>query len=257
MTTTENTLTVQHKSEKTSISSYQAPRPGIGAEDIAADEITLSFIKIIQKTSAEFDSKEADMGDFFDTVTRQNFGKSITVDILMKKSRWLKFDANNKLEKQSDDGFTWDTGEKMSERERWEFKKTYFFVIFKNVDSFFPSILSIGGKAKTTRMTAQNVINMLAKFTRGMDSESIFARSYTFYTAEEKGEKGTYAVIKYRMEDGFNPKDRQEFYMAIRTMLTSKSGEIIDNLQSHDRSEDDIPVETTDIKTSTLNPNLD
>lgn len=257
MTTTENNITVVDNSEKKEIGSYTPPAPGIGAEDITPDDITLSFIKIIQKTSAEFDSKEGDMGDFFDTITRQNLGKTITVDILMKRSRWIKFNEQNKLEKQSDDGILWDDGTQITERERWEFKKTYFFVIFKNSENLFPSILSIGGKAKTTRTTAQNVINMLARFTKGMSPEAIFARSYTFFTSEEKGDKGTYAVIKYKMEDGFNSIERQRLYLQMRNMLTERSSQIIDDIQTHDSSEDEIPVETVDTKTSKLNPDLD
>ena len=247
---------------KNDLSPATLPDWGDGAEDVSLKDVSLSFVKVIQKTSEEFDSSGnggPKMGDFFDTISKFNFGKELKVDILMTKSAWIEFDDKKGVKRRSNDGITWDDGAPMSAHEHWEFKKTYFFIMLnKSTEIFpsilsvggkeksteiFPSILSVGGKAKTTRTTAANIINVIARITRGYTPEEIYRRPYTFYTEAEKGDKGEYAVVKYKVSNEKNSDERCAFYKSIRADLKRSSEQIIDATSKEAQETGDAPID--------------
>jgi hypothetical protein len=231
---------------KNDLSPATLPDWGDGAEDVSLKDVSLSFVKVIQKTSGEFDSSGnggSKMGDFFDTISKFNFGKELKVDILMTKSTWIEFDDKKGVKRRSNDGTTWDDGAPMSDHEHWEFKKTYFFIMLNNSTEIFPSILSLGGKAKTTRTTAANIINVIARITRGYTPEEIYRRPYTFYTEAEKGDKGEYAVVKYKVSNEKNSDERCAFYKSIRADLKRSSEQIIDATNKDVQDTGDEPID--------------
>tara|TARA_R100000306_G_scaffold62433_2_gene70108 strand:- start:4665 stop:5399 length:735 start_codon:yes stop_codon:yes gene_type:complete len=194
------------EADKEVVPSYLKDIGGDGAEDIQSDMITSSYIKLIQKTSKEFDEGTAKLGEFVDSVTSESYGVKFDVIVIKMSTTWKKFDDNNKFIGQSENGLTWDDADNtpLTKEEKWKSCFFEFYVIplrnFRGGDIPIPNIVTFSG---ASFKGGKHLHNIISRFVQ-MKSEPIYARNYCFYSEEKQGEKGKYVELKTKVNDGFN-----------------------------------------------------
>lgn len=204
------TKEIQKKESTEMIPSYLKQYSNEGAEDIASDIIEKSFLVVSheEKDGLKF-------GEFYDSNTKQGFGTEVKVTVCKISRTWRKFNHDFQLEAQSTNGFEWDDGEPLTEEEKWQTAFIDMFVLLNDHDSNLPFILSF---KSTSYKTGRKLATAIAKFTRG-NNEPIFCRNYTIYTEEAKKGSKSYAVMKYKINSGFNNEDISLKAHKIRKMI--------------------------------------
>lgn len=213
-------LEVSKKQDLEVMPAWMTEYSGEGKEDIDSEALSQSIIKIIQKSSKEFDDGEAAIGDLVDPSTNENFGDKISFVVVKIEKAWRLFNDSHKLEKWSDDGIAWNDGVRLSEEETWKNKSLDFFVLLTSdedeemtVESL-PRIITFKG---TSFKAGKNLNTTLAK--RISKGEPIFLRKYELSTEEQKNEKGKFAVAKVKMLQGFVSEDIAKQAKSIRAMV--------------------------------------
>tara|TARA_R110002051_G_scaffold312716_1_gene388114 strand:- start:1666 stop:2415 length:750 start_codon:yes stop_codon:yes gene_type:complete len=225
-----STKEVAVKENKLAVPDYAKKYAGEGASDINSDMIGRTFIKLVQKTSREFDEGKAAVGEWIDSVTGNNYGTEVVVTVVKIQRLWRKFNSSNKLEAESLDGITWDNGKKLgsfvtkdgeTREESWACMFMDFFVLVKG-GSKFPSIISL---SSTGFKAAKDLTTQIVSFTLG-DGEPIFLRNYTFYSKEEQNQKGKFAVAKTKLNSGFNSEQELELADKVRKMCENVTAKV-------------------------------
>ena len=188
-----------------------------GAEDISADMVEKSFILM-----AHSDDNGYKIGDFYDSLTSENYGNQIVITICKISRSWRRFNDDFKLDAISSDGMFWDNGEKLTEDEKWQTAFIDLFVILNDKPSAIPYIISLKG---TSYRTGKKLSTTISKFTRA-DGEPIYGRNYTLYT--EKASKGpkAYAIAHYKINPGFNSKEVCEVASKVRRMVLDVEADV-------------------------------
>lgn len=193
---------VAAESNNLAVPEWMAQFSADGAGDIDPNSIRRPFLKIIQKTSGEFDQKLADMGDFYISTSAKNYGREVVFSIVkIAPPNWRVFGKDNKLAKSSKDGITWDDGTRVTADETWQKKFLDMFIVIKGES--MPCIFSF---KSTNYKVGQKLQSMLASFCKG-NGEPIYGRNYTLYTFDTKGESGTYADLGFKLNPGFNTQE--------------------------------------------------
>lgn len=226
-------LTVKENQEL--VPSYMQSFAGAGSEDISIDDLGRSFLKMVQKSSKEFDLGLAKAGDFFNSVSKMNHGNSVIVTVVKTEKVWRLFDSTNKLEAISTDGIRWDNGKHVTEEEAWKKACLDFFCVIEKEE--LPCIVSLSG---TSFKNAVSWKKTIANFVIG-SNEPIFARNYTIYSTLSQNEKGSYALFNFKLNSGFNSQEACEKFSNIRKMVTSIRASV---------SESEISPETITINSS-------
>lgn len=201
--------------------SYLKEFAGEGAEDITSDLIEKSFVQMAHK-----DEGDLKLGDWYDSITKQPFGKEIVVTVCKISRSWRKFTSDFKLEKQSSDGITWDDGTLLKEfvdakddnklkHENWACCFIDMFVLINKINLPIPFIVSFKG---TSYRTGKKLTTVIAKYTKGSE-EACYARNYTLYTELEKKGSNSYSVCNYRLNPGFNTEEMVKRAHSVRKMV--------------------------------------
>lgn len=222
----ETALAVQETGALEVAPAWMQQYAGDGAEDIKQDLIGKSILKCVQKTSKEFDDKLAEVGDFVDSVTKENHGNEVSVVVVKMEEQWRTFTDKNQLERISNDGVFWDNGTPVEGDDKWNKHHIDFFVLLLdeegNLKSELPLIISL---AKTSFKAGKNWHTQIAKFVMA-NREPIFGRSYTVYTETTKNEKGTFAVIKTKLNSGFTNEAVANVASKVREMVKGISAKV-------------------------------
>ena len=192
---------------------YLKQYAGEGASDISAQDLERSFLQM-----AHEDKENVKFGEWYDSTTGESYGKEVAVTVCRIHRSWRKFNNDFQLETSSEDGISWDNGEKLTDDEKWQCAFIDCFVLLNDSPSLLPYIVSF---KSTSFKTAKKLCTSIAKFTAA--GEPMFARSYTLYTEEAKKGSKTYAVAKYKLNPGFNSEELVTSAAKTRKMLENVS----------------------------------
>lgn len=186
------------QSAEIAVPDYLKEYQGQGADDISSDLIIKSFLQVAHEEKGEIK-----FGEFYDSSTEESLGSEVVVTVCKIMKTWRKFTDDFQLETTSSDGRIWDNGEPLSEEEKWRCAFIDMFLYLNESPSAIPYIISF---KSTSYKTGQKLATAIAKFTRGQ-GEAIFQRSYTLFSEEAKKGSKSYAVIRYKLNPGFNTKE--------------------------------------------------
>ena len=175
---------------------------GCGLEDVQEAKLKLGYLKLIQKMSPEVEMG-AKAGEFWETSNELPCGDAVDIIIVKKTMDWAKFPAYGDTSEDtlfSNDGITWSNGELLNEDDKWRSYRFRFYVILKEDNEVVPYILIF---KSTSKKTGEYISSMLKRYAK-MNNEPIFARSFRLSSDKEKGDKGSYFVLKANINEGFN-----------------------------------------------------
>ncbi|CAB4178110.1 hypothetical protein UFOVP1009_35 [uncultured Caudovirales phage] len=185
-----------------------------GAEDIRPEDIKRPYLKLVQKTSKEFDADPTLMGHFMNSGNGTDHGTMPIVTILRAMPPvWRKFNDTKQLVASSSDGMSWSNGTYLTADEKWKSVRHDFFVIIEGTE--MPLILSF---ASMSSRAGKDLRQSLASFVSG-NKEPIFLRNYTLISNLVKNDKGSFFTIGFKVNGGFNSKDDCERYAEMRRAL--------------------------------------
>ncbi len=170
---------------------------GQGQEDITADVIDKSFIKM-----AHSDVKDTDIkfGDFYDDTAKKSLGKKIIVTVVKTDAKiWRKFNDDFALVGTSTDGITWDSDDLLTEDEKWQCRFLDFWVLLDGDKSGFPYVISLHS---TSFKKGKKWMSQLAKNIGS--GEPIFGRNFELTTSSSAKGNKEYSVIEVALCSGFN-----------------------------------------------------
>lgn len=151
-----------------------------GAEDVSTNDMSFSFIKLIQKSSTVKGTKP---GDIVDSASGKKLGETVNVIPIKKFIDWIKFNDDFQVEDRSQDGITWkNSGDKLDEEEKWKNKRINFFVLLEDQEpDTLPYCLSFGKTSykagqKMQKISDQHIV---------LDKQPIFSQMFAVSSHEE------------------------------------------------------------------------
>lgn len=185
------------------------------------NDIKISHLLLCQAISEAVTCEDAKIGDFIDSVTFTNYGKETEIIVLKYEKNWLSFTEEKKVEKRSRDGDFWDTGEKLTDDEKWKSLFITFYVLLKNDLQPFPMFLSF---SSSSVKNGKNFLNLIFRFSK-INNEPVYARFYCLRSETQESKKGKY-LIKTINPGGYLSEEEYKFckkaYMSIKDLNLSK-----------------------------------
>lgn len=160
-------------------------------EDFDSDAINIDIKdKIMSELKLAHEAKEGlEIGDYFDSVTKRNYGSEVEIIVLKNEKNWLAFNDNFDLEKFSSDGKYWDDGRALTEDESWRCIFYKFYILVRNDLTVFPLFLSFSSKSSKT---GKSLLNFLDRFKE--KKEPPYLRTYILNSQQLKKGPKIYCV---------------------------------------------------------------
>lgn len=174
--------------------------------DISADDIKFSYLTVGQAMSNAVQDGIVKKGDFYDSITRKNFGDSVEIIILKQTKVWKLFE-NRKLINTSSDGEYWGDGTKLSEEQIWRNLNIIFFVIVKGHLEPFPLSLGFKSKDKDSGLA----LGKLIKVNTASGKEMIYSRYYKLISKEIDNPSGKSFIKCIAAKWGYISKDEHDY----------------------------------------------
>ncbi len=174
--------------------------------DLSAEDIKLSYLTVGQAMSNAVQDGTVKKGDFYDSVTRKNFGDSVEIIILNQSKVWKKFEKL-KLSKTSTDGEFWGDGTKLSSDEKFLNLNVMFLVMVRGNLEPFP--LSLGFKSKDKNNGY--ALGKLIKVNTADSKEMIFSRYYKLVSEEIDNPSGKSFIKCIAAKWGYISKKEHDY----------------------------------------------
>lgn len=189
---------------------------GVGAEDVSVNDLSISFIKLVQKTS---NVPGAKAGDIVDSVSGKKLDNPLIVVPIKKFIDWVKFNDDFMICGRSVDGKTWDDGEELTEEERWKNKRINFFVYLEDQDTAtLPYCISFG---KSSFKAGQKMANISDKHIL-MEQAPIFSQKFKLSAKETKFNKNTAFVWEVELEGEVDNEDFMDEANKMRESISNR-----------------------------------
>lgn len=202
--------------------------PAVGSEDVNIQDLSISFIKLVQKTCTRPNTKE---GDIIDSVTGTQLGPEVTFIPVKKFIDWVKFSKDFTLDDRSVDGKRWNSGAELTEDERWQCKRLNFFIMVEGEeDSPLPYCLSFG---KTSFKEGKRLADITDKYIL-INKESIYSHKFMLTSRKEKNDKYSYVVFNVELLDEPASEEQMEKAAVMREMVEQAMKKRIDMSQTSD-----------------------
>lgn len=160
--------------------------------DVNKEDLKISQLKLAHPISDDVVDGLVKTGDFYDSITKKNYGKEVEIIVLKHEKTWLKFSKKKKLIARSNDGKFWDNGEELSEDEKWScFSHTFYILVGDDLQPF-PMSLSF---KSTSKKEGDNLLTFLHKFAVS-EKKPIFSWIIKLESEQVDGEKGKFCVQK-------------------------------------------------------------
>lgn len=181
---------------------YLAQYKSIGSTDIdLSQEVSISYLKAVQKMSKEIDEGTAEYGDIINSVTKEKYEAEVNFVVVKSFINYKMFDKETfELKafgstKQEFIESAKKIGENLTENDLWKYKIYNFYII--KTDDKMRLCFSLG---KTSSKTGKTLINMLAQkcHMQGLPS---FGVIFTAYLQEEETNKKKYLVWKVKTKN--------------------------------------------------------
>lgn len=198
------------------IPSYLKEYEAVGEDDLSSDIMQGSYLQIAHENRDGINA-----GEWFDSVTKENYGDKVIVTPIKIKKVWRFFNSKErKLEKISNDGQYWDNGDKLTLDEKWRNLNIDIFVLINN-NPDMPVIVSFKNTSSKSGKQFVTTISRNIKTRR----ESIFARNYTLFGVKHGEGSSAYYVMNFQMNPGFNDNEIAEISNKYRNLLLQNPGQ--------------------------------
>ncbi len=198
----------------------------VGVEDVSVKDLSISFIKLVQKTS---NVPGAKAGDIVDSVSGRKLDNPLIVVPIKKFIDWVKFNDDFMICGRSVDGKTWDDGEELTEEERWKNKRINFFVYLEDQDTAtLPYCISFG---KSSFKAGQKMANISDKHI--LMGAPIFSQKFKLSTKETKFNKNTAFVWEVELAGDVDNEDFMDEANKMRESINSRIKNDTNLLASH------------------------
>lgn len=181
---------------------YLAKFKSIGSTDIdLSQEVSISYLKAVQKMSKEIDEGTAEYGDIINSVTKEKYEDEVEFVVVKSFINYKAFDKDTfeiLASGTSKDEFlksASNAGLDIGEGDLWKYKLYNFYII--KTDDKMRLCFSLG---KTSSKTGKTLVNMIAQKCHMHDLPS-FGVMFKAYLQEEEKNKKKYLVWKVKCEN--------------------------------------------------------
>jgi hypothetical protein len=182
---------------------------GIEVDDslLQADikDVRISGLSLCQGKHPAIKMDVAKEGDYVDTVTNKNYGKTVDIIVLKHEKVWI-LKEEQEFKSVSKDGENWDTGESLTKEENFQCLNHNFLVLVADDIQPLPMNLNFKGFSKNA---AQNLVNLLYRSMK-VNLEPMHSHIYTIGSESMTHKKNDF-LVKTVQPKGYVTKEQFEF----------------------------------------------